>query len=33
VKRHFGVVTLLIVAVSLVPLASALWRRPPAPTE
>src|SRR5207253_2786083 len=27
VKEHFGVVTLLIVAVSLVPLASALWRR------
>jgi len=31
VKRHFGVVTLLIVAVSLVPLASTLWR--PAPAE
>jgi membrane-associated protein len=28
VKRNFGVVTLCIVAVSLVPLALALWRRP-----
>jgi len=27
VKQHFGLVTLLIVAVSLVPLAGALWRR------
>jgi membrane-associated protein len=28
VKRHFGVVTLVIIAVSVLPLASALWRRP-----
>jgi membrane-associated protein len=28
VKRNFGLVTLCIVAVSLVPLALALWRRP-----
>ena len=27
VRQHFGLVTLLIVAVSLVPLAGALWRR------
>src|SRR6202162_5840901 len=27
VKQHFGLVTLLIIAVSLVPLAGALWRR------
>jgi membrane-associated protein len=30
VKRNFGLVTLCIVAVSLVPLALALWRRPAA---
>jgi membrane-associated protein len=28
VKHNFGLVTLLIIAVSLVPLALALWRRP-----
>ena len=27
VREHFGVVTLLIIAASLVPLAGALWRR------
>src|SRR5580704_2278731 len=32
VKQHFGLVTLAIVAVSLVPLASALLRRPAART-
>jgi membrane-associated protein len=32
VREHFGVVTLLIIAASLVPLAGALWRRP-APAE
>jgi len=31
VKQNFGVVTLCIVAVSLVPLAIALWRRPRSP--
>jgi membrane-associated protein len=31
VQQHFGLVTLAIVAVSLVPLASALLRRPAAP--
>jgi membrane-associated protein len=30
VKQHFGVVTLVIIAASLVPLAAALLRRPPA---
>jgi membrane-associated protein len=29
VKQHFGLVTLGIIAVSLMPLASALWRRAP----
>jgi membrane-associated protein len=31
VKQHFGVVTLVIIAASLVPLAATLLRRPPAP--
>jgi membrane-associated protein len=29
VKQHFGLVTLAIIAVSLMPLATALWRRAP----
>ncbi|HYB65287.1 MAG TPA: VTT domain-containing protein [Steroidobacteraceae bacterium] len=30
VKQHFGLVTIAIIVASLVPLASALWRREPA---
>ena len=32
VKQHFGLVTLAIIVVSLLPILSALWRRPPADT-